>query len=248
MDAPTTGPRPPIRPWHAVTGLDDFAIVTWATPPDRLAAVLPSALEPITFELAGESVALVSTVSFLDRDFRFRGAPFVRMSCGQINHRAYVRHRGRPGVWFAGTSLDHPLVGVARVLWSMPWQHEAIEVDATWDDEDLAAMAVRATGGWGDTSLALGPAPAGDTPAVLRSPLVTDPLVGWYPRRDGGSGRYSVWHPPLPLRPAAVLAARTRPFTDLGVIDEGQAPVGALVARTTTFDVHTPPRRMGAGD
>lgn len=235
-----------MRPWHAVTGLDRFAIVTWAVEPRRLADALPTALEPLTFPVGHDEVALVSTVSFLDRDFRFRGAPVVRMSCGQVNHRAYVRHRDRPGVWFAGTSLDHPLVRVARVLWSMPWHQESVDVAADWDGDDLVSMAVEVDGPWGTTHLALGPAQA-DVPGALRDPRVTDPLVGWYPRLDGGAGRYSVWHEPLALRPAAVEHASTRPFTDLGVLDVDQPPVGALVCRTTTFDVHTPPRRMRAG-
>ena len=248
MPEDVVGPRPPIRPWHAVTALDRFAIVTWAVEPDRLDAALPPALAPLTFAVGADEVALVSTVSFLDRDFRFRGAPFVRMSCGQINHRAYVRHGDRTGVWFAGTSLGHPLVRVAQVLWSLPWHREEVSIDATWDDEGRpVSMAVAADGPWGDTAIALGPAIGGtDVPAALRSPLVTDPLVGWYPRRDGRAGRYTVWHPPLPLRPATVLSARTRPFLALGVLDEDQAPLGAMACPTTTFDVHTPPRRVRA--
>jgi hypothetical protein len=40
--------------------------------------------------------------------------------------------------------------------------------------------------------------------------------------------------------------ARARPFVALGVLDDGDTPIGALVARTTDFDVNTPPRRVPA--
>ena len=74
---------------------------------------------------------------------------------------------------------------------------------------------------------------------------VTDPVHGWYRRRDGGVGRYSVWHPPLRgrLQPMAVRVARSQPFEDLGLVPLGQEAIAAAVVPTTTFDVHTPPRR-----
>jgi hypothetical protein len=238
--------RPPRRPWHAAADLEDFAIVTWACAPERLAAILPPGFEPELFD-GGEAigqVSLVSTVSHLDRDFRFRGAPFVRMTCGQVDHRAYVMHQGDSGVWFVGTSLDHVLVRIATALWSMPWDRETVTIDATWDDGLCRAMRVDAPGPWGSVSLDLSGANGTDAPALVRSPLVTDPLLAWYARRDGGVGRFSVWHPPLHLQSMQVRSAASQPFVDLGVLDHDQAAIGALVARSVAFDVHTPPRRL----
>lgn len=238
------GAAPRHRPWHSATALDRFAIVTWAVEPERLAAILPAGFSPERFELDdGTQASLVSAVSFLDRDFRFRGAPFVRLSCGQVNHRAYVRRGGEPGVWFVGTSLDHVLVAIPRVLWRMPWHRERIEVEATWGEAGCTAMTVEVIGAWGAMDIELGGEPA-TVPSALRSPLHTDPFVGWYPRLGGGIGRYTVWHEPIGLQAVSVHHARAQPFEALGVLDAGQPPVGALVSRTIDFDVHTPPRRI----
>lgn len=34
-------PRPPIRWFHSLTDLDDFALISWAVDPARVQAVLP---------------------------------------------------------------------------------------------------------------------------------------------------------------------------------------------------------------
>lgn len=247
MMGPAHPGRPPRRAWHSATFLDRFAITTWAVAPDRLTAILPDGFEPERFEVDEREVALVSSVSFVDRDYRFRFAPFVKMACGQINHRCYVRRHGEPGVWFVGTSLDHPLVGVAQVLWSMPWHREPIETSASVTAGVVTDLRVRVIGDWGDTAVDAVDGGAGfAAPPALRSPLVTDPLVGWYPRRDGRLGRYTVWHPPLgpelvALRPVEAWSA---PFERLGLTERDQPPLGVTALPSCAFDVHTPPRRL----
>jgi uncharacterized protein YqjF (DUF2071 family) len=67
---------------------EDFALITWEVDPDRLAEPLPDGFTPDI--RAGR--ALVSMVPFRDRRFDFRSAPFVPVTCGQVNYRAYVRH------------------------------------------------------------------------------------------------------------------------------------------------------------
>ena len=128
----------------------------------------------------------------------------------------------------------------------MPWHRERVRIDATWAEGRGSSMAVDVDGGWGALTIRLdGMLPPSRPSDGLWPATVTDPVHGWYRRRDGGVGRYSVWHPPLRgrLQPMAVRVARSQPFEDLGLVPLGQEAIAAAVVPTTTFDVHTPPRR-----
>lgn len=237
--------RPRVRWHHAAAELADFAMVSWAADPDRVAAVLPAGFEPDV----REGVTLVSLVAFRDEPFHFRFAPRIRLSAGQVNYRTYVRRGDETGVWFFGTSLGSRLTHVPATAWKMPWYRETVDVRATWSGE--SAWQLRARGGWGTAAVTLrgtGRAvepPAGFTTAEEVSRVLIDPAVGWYARRDGtGTGRYSVWHEPLALEDAEVQSASSGVFTGLGLITAGQAPCHAGLQRRSVFDVHTPPRRV----
>ncbi len=242
-------PRPPARWCHAVTALDHFALITYRVDPARLASLLPRSVEPDVFALDdGAEASLVSAVPFVDRDFRFRFFPWITLSCGQINYRAYVRHRGERGVWFFGTSLDSRLVALPRLAWRMPWHRDRIRVDVDRSGDRLARLHLEVTGGWGSASAELvdDGAPLGrlDGFADLDETLevLTHPMVGWF-RRSGdlGIGRYSVWHEPLQPHPCAVRWARFAVFERLGLVAPGSEVHSALVQPTVDFDVHTPP-------
>lgn len=241
-----TGTRPPSRPWHATTRLDHFAIVSYAVDPRRLARCLPEGIEPDLLPVeagTGRPTAVVSAVAARNHRFRFRGLPFVTLSAGQVDYRAYVTVGGEHGVWFFGASLDTPLVAVARRLWAMPWHRATVTVDGVWTGHEVERLSLSGDGAWGAADVALGP--AGSQPDPL-APYgeVTDPLVGWYRAGDGDDvRRYSVWHPPLDLRPAAVERARFQVFTELGLVEPDQPPLSALVQRQVDLDVQTPPRR-----
>jgi hypothetical protein len=73
---------------------------------------------------------------------------------------------------------------------------------------------------------------------------LADPLLGWYPRRDGGVGRYSVWHEPLQMQEARADVTRCEVFERLGLIDADQPPSSAGLQRKVRFDVHTPPKKI----
>jgi len=227
--------------------MDDFALVSWAVDPDRVRSLLPAGFT--VDERDGQ--ALVSMVAFLDHRFHFRAAPFVRLSCGQINYRAYVRRGDEVGVWFFGTTLDSRLVVVPRRLWQMPWHRGSMQLDSEWDGEHCRSWHVQVTGAWGAADVTLrgagvtAPRPPAfvdddDVGAVLRNPF-----IGWYRRVDAsGVGRYTVWHEPLRLEEAEVTEAHCDAYTRLGLIEDGQLPVHAGVQRRTVFDVHTPPTRI----
>jgi uncharacterized protein YqjF (DUF2071 family) len=195
--------------------------------------------------------ALISAVPFLDRDFRFRALGFAKVSCGQINYRAYVRFGEQRGVFFFGTSLDSIFVHLPRIVWRMPWHGDRLRIDASWDSGGrCAAYDLDARGSWGSAVVhARGtgrrlPDPACFTEAADCRATMLDPFVGWYLRRNGrGLGRYTVWHEPLDLEEVEVDEARYQVFDDLDLLEAGQAPLAAGVQRSVAFDVHTPPVR-----
>ncbi|HEY5155588.1 MAG TPA: DUF2071 domain-containing protein [Acidimicrobiales bacterium] len=245
------GPRPPARWSHASTYLDHFALVTYRVDLDALAATLPPGVGAQRFRFDdGTESGLVSAVPFLDRDFHFRAAPFVKVSCGQINYRAYVEVGGRRGVWFFGTSLDSVFVALPRLAWSMPWHRDTITIEADRAGPGPDRMSLRVEGRWGSAEYDLvdvgaplerldGFADLDDMHTVL-----TDPVDGWYQRRDGRLGHYSVWHEALEVRPWQVKAARFAVLERLGLIAADTPVHSALVQRSVVFDVHTPPRRV----
>ena len=243
----STTPRPPIRWWNSLTDLDDFALISWAVDLDRLRSLLPAG---ITLD-ERNGHALVSMVAFLDREFHFRAAPFVRLSCGQVNYRAYVRHGDDVGVWFFGTTLDSRLVVVPRRLWQMPWYRSDMQIDSAWDGDRCRSRRARVASAWGAADVTLrGTGVAAATPPEFVdddtvSAVLRDPFIGWYDRANGsGVGRYSVWHEPLRLEEALPVEAHCQAHVDLGLIEPGQLPVHAGIQRRTTFDVHTPPTRV----
>ena len=194
-------PRLPVRWHHATTELEDFAIISYRVPLDVIARHLPEGFEPEAFSFVdGTTAGLVSAVPFKDRDFHFRFAPKVAISCGQINYRAYVRRHGERGVWFFGTNLDHPLVTVPRTLWRMPWSRSRISISADWTDS-RARWNMTAADSSGRSHCDLvettGPLQPLDGFSSVDDMLaiLTHPTTGWYRRLGGGIGRYSIWHP-----------------------------------------------------
>jgi hypothetical protein len=238
-------PRPRPRWHHASTELDDFAIVSYRVEPGLIARQLPTGVVPevLHFDDGGDD-ALVSAVIFRDRDFHFRLCPPVRISCGQVNYRTYVRAQGERGVWFFGTVLDHPLVVVPRILWQMPWHRARIRIAAEAGRWHLTAVD---SSGTSHCELIVTDQPLGrldgfdDASQTLRT--LTHPAEGWYRRRDGSIGHYSIWHDVMAARQCRVASARFTFLETLGLITSSSQPHSALTQPTIHFDIHTPPDR-----
>jgi hypothetical protein len=238
-------PQPRPRWFHARTELDDFAIVSYRVAAEALARHLPEGFTPAKMDFDDGPGALISAVAFRDRDFRFRFLPPVAISCGQINYRAYVTAYGKAGVWFFGTRLDHPVVAIPQHLWGMPWRRDRIRVEADWQGEparwrleagDARCEAVESSG----TPTRLDGF-AGEADWLDR---LTHPTEGWYRRRDGRVGVYSIWHPPMRPRYLTATSARFPLFERLGLITAETAPHSVLAQPELHFDIHTPPRRF----
>ena len=247
VEAHRTSLRADPRWCHADVWLRDFAIVTWDVEPARLSSLLPDGIAPDI----RDGRAMVSMVGFRDDRFHFRAAPFARLSCGQVNYRAYVRRGRETGVWFFGFSLASRFVAIPQILWKMPWHRTTIDVGRSPLSPGGWRWQLNAAGRWGAAAVSLVGTgdrldrPAGFADAEEASAVLFDPFVGWYPRRDGsGVGSYRVWHERLALERAEVESAECSVFRDLGLIDAGQRPSSAGVQSDVHFDVYTPPTRV----
>jgi hypothetical protein len=83
--------KPP-RTWlTAETTLKHFVTVTYAVDPAVLRRHLHPRFEPDCIAMGGGAIrALISVVTFVDRDFRFSKVPWLKNHFGQTNYRSYV--------------------------------------------------------------------------------------------------------------------------------------------------------------
>lgn len=238
--------------WMDVTStLGDFAIITFAVAPEALARHLPEGFAPDVVRLDdGRHVALISAVPFFDLDFRFGFAPWLRFRFGQTNYRAYVVHRGRRAVWFFGTSLATRWVAIPRHLWKLPWHRARMEWETRWDGERCRHYRLRTDGAWGAADIELEGDDAvadrldGFADAEAAAVVLTHPLDGYFRRRDGRLGTYSVWHDRLVLRVGRAVRARFALFERLGLVAPDQTPHSVLLQRATEFIIFLPPRAL----
>ena len=235
-------PRPARRWHHASSDLRDFALISYRVEPERLTRALPDGFEVEQFDDFG----LVSAVPFVDTRFHFRWMPLVKIDCGQVNYRTYVRYRGERGVWFFGTSLDTWLVAWPRLRWQMPWHRDRIRIASQWDGAALRSWSLAARGAWGDAECSLADGgPIGDV-AGFRDrdhllEVLCHPLRGWFERRDRRVASYGVWHHVLDPLACRVDHARFAVFERLDLVSSGERPHSAFVQRAIHFDVHMPP-------
>lgn len=249
MTFPIT-PRPQTKWSDATTKLLDFAIITYAVNPQKLQALLPPTLKPDVYTLSnGNRVAFISAVPFRDVGFHFHFAPFIKVSMGQTNYRAYARRPdGQRVVYFFGTTLSGFWVRIPRDIWKLPWKSAHMQFETQWDGNTLQSYSLNAQSAWGPCSLKMsgtnkdmdvldGFANLDETATVL-----THPLIGYYHRSDQRIGSYSVWHDRLTLKQAQVHTASFPVFERLGLIEKDTQPHSALVMPETEFIIHLPPK------
>jgi hypothetical protein len=75
--------------------------------------------------------------------------------------------------------------------------------------------------------------------------VLTHPLEGYFYRRDGRIGTYSVSHEVIPMSLARPRDLYFSLYERMGILtaDEMQRPTSVLVSRRTRFSIHMPPRQ-----
>lgn len=235
-----------------------FALINYALPKARLLPHIPEdRFEIAEFSIAGRAMAMLSVVPFLAAAFRFvRLAPFLKFRFGQTNHRVYVtdRRTGEPAVWFLGTTLSSWFVGIPRLLWKLPWQDARYRFDCVYDAtrSSYSKFEVEIESEWCAGTVALEdtgkPASLQEGFASLdeQELVLTHPVAGYYRRRDGRLGSYSVRHDEIPLTSAVPRRLRFSLYERLGLLSQAEMerPHSVFLCPSIEFDIHLPPRPL----
>jgi uncharacterized protein YqjF (DUF2071 family) len=248
--------KPVPRRLAVETTLEHFAIVTYWVDPLQLRKHLHPRFEPVCLVEGGLRRALVSVVSFLDRDFRFVVCPWLKRSFGQTNYRAYVEdtQTGEQAAWFFGTVLDSVSVAVPRHFWKLPWHRARMAFDCRYDDavSRYSTFDIRTESRWAPGHLTLEDSgrPPDRLPGVanLEAALVllTHPMRGYFFRQDGVLGSYSIWHDRTIPTVGSVREARYPLLQTLDLVSEAdQSGIhSVLLAPTIDFTIYLPPSKV----
>ena len=243
-------PRPAPRGIDAVTRLADFAIITYCVPPEHLRPLIHERFALDTIDFGTGEQALLSVVPFRDLDFTAAAFPFPKWRFGQTNYRVYVRDRltGEHCVWFTGTTLASWTVALPRYLWRLPWHAGRMRFDCQLADGRYHHYAMETRARWAPASLQLRSVDAAaqhpgfpDEESALV--CLTHPLTGYYYRRDGRLGSYTVWHDQLDLHAGELIDARFGFLDRLGLVPfaEQAQPYSVLLQPETEFTIYLPP-------
>ena len=251
--------KPPLRGLAVETTLQHFVIVTYWVDPSNLRKHLHPRFEPVCLAVDGRSrKALVSVVTFLDRDFRFAMCPWFKGSFGQTNYRAYVQdtQTGEYAAWFFGTCLDSVSVAVPRYLWRLPWHRARMDFDCQYDQAAArySIFNVRTRSSWAPARLAI--EDSGKPPTELAGVsnleaglvLLTHPLRGYFFRQDGALGSYAIWHDRAHLTVGTIQEVRYPLLQRLGLVEDGdQSDIySVLIQPSIDFTIYLPPSRVKA--
>ncbi|MGE0597842.1 MAG: DUF2071 domain-containing protein [Dehalococcoidia bacterium] len=240
------------------SGLQHFAIVTYAIPAERLRPLVHRRFDLETIEGPdGSPQALISMVPFMDKDFHSAWLNYPQLTFGQTNYRAYVidRYTGDRVAWFFGTTLDSWSVAIPNRLWKLPWYRAHSTFDCEYDESAgrYSHYRLSTQSDWAPVTLEL--EDTGEPPTELRGfdsleaarVILTHPFIGAFYRRDRRLGSYSVWHAPLELTVGRVKSAKIGLFEDLGLLtaDEALQPHSVLIQPITQFTIYLPPKKLG---
>lgn len=250
---------PELSPLDVKTTLRHFALITYDVDAAALATHLHPKFDPFVTEIGGRRRALLSAVPFIDIDFRFVACPWPALSFGQTNYRAYVidSETGEHAVWFFGTCVDSWTVLVPQRFWKLPWYRGRVRFDCDYDTDAARyrRYSMHTDSAWSPAEVELAdtgePVRRLDGFESMESALVilTHPLRGYYYRRDGLLGSYSVWHDKFDVTVGSCVKARFDLLEDLGLVSrtEQTRPHSVLIQHETEFTVQLPPRIVETG-
>lgn len=235
--------------------VEDFLIVTWAVPAERVRPLVPARLELDTIAGPdGAPRALLSTVSFQNRRFHWPGAPGLGIDFPQMNFRTYVRHPVSPAVYFFAAYLGHPLIWLGQRLLAANVYRARIQRTVERAGLGYRSYRVTARGPHGTTRLAVrdGTQPPPPTPPFASGSelalFITQRLLGYGPRVDGRLDQVEVAHRPLELLAGTWVGGDQAVWQKLGLLTPAEAarPYAVLLSARGQFRAPVPDlRRFG---
>jgi uncharacterized protein YqjF (DUF2071 family) len=243
----------------AETTLEHFAIVTYRVDPSNLRKHLHPRFEPVCIVDDGASrQALVSVVTFLDRDFHFVACPWFKRSFGQTNYRAYVEdtQTGEQVAWFFGTCLDSASVAIPRYVWKLPWHRAHMAFDCRYDAKSMrySTFNVNTQSRWAPGQLVI--EDSGEVPNHLPGVsnleaglvLLTHPMRGYFFRQDGSLGSYAIWHDRAEPTAGTPRVASYPLLHRLRLVEEGDLSSvhSVLLQRAIDFTIYLPPSKVNS--
>lgn len=194
------------RPWPMPGGAwtwrqqwVDLLFAHWPVPSDAVRRLVPSALEVDEYE--GQTY--VGLVPFRMTGVMKRPFPDVPgiSAFVELNVRLYVRHEGKPGVWFLSLDANNrPAVWAARSLFNLPYHHAEMLCRA--DGERIRYRSRRFLGGHAFSGSY---GPKGPVRLAQEGSLehwLTERYCLYAERKDGSIHRTEVHHAPWPLQDA----------------------------------------------
>lgn len=120
----------PARPWAMTMSWHDLLFAHWSFAPEVVRALVPEALELDIFDgRAWVGVVPFRMESVGPRALHALPARLPMRAFPELNVRTYVRHGGKPGVWFFSLDAASRLaVWGARRFFHLPYFHAAMDV------------------------------------------------------------------------------------------------------------------------
>ncbi len=180
---------------------EDLLFMHWPLTASVVRDKVPAGLELDLF--AGE--AWLGVVPFRMEDTRLCYSPPLPFTSSfpELNVRTYVRHRGKPGVWFFSLDAASWLaVETARRFFHLPYEHARMSANTEASSIQYQSARLDGRAEFGASYQAVGPVSL-TTPGTLDHWL-TERYCLYSADEKGGLWRGEIQHMPWPLQPAAV--------------------------------------------
>ncbi|NME72637.1 DUF2071 domain-containing protein [Flammeovirga aprica] len=237
------------------TLLEHFAIISYKVELHKIAPLIPDPFKLWTFESDGKTYALISAVTFKDKDFKFHNITSKpKFAFYQTNFRTYVIHKetNEYCAWFFGTNLGSFTHIIPKRLWKMPWEMADYTCDFKMENNSYSqyTMSFQSKTGKGIVDISCGD----DEMQLLEGFesidqqlfILTHPVEGYYLKHDNQLGTYEIWHPKMDLKMGQSNSLYFEFFERLGLVskEEMMHPHSVLITPSIEFEIVLPPKAV----